>query len=192
MQYCETTNRKAIFQVQPKGLFARRRLGSRCSAAAVAGAVGDARCAPPSHCCSACCEASPDWHSGLSGGYPSLRLPRRLSGKESFCWHTSRRRRGFDRWTGDIPRRRTGQPAPVFLPGEPRGQRSPWASGHGVTQSWTWARLSAGAQADRKPEFHLNLEFVLLRTALPQAFCGKSISAQLKKEVWKEISNEMR
>lgn len=60
-----------------------------------------------------------------------------------------------------------------------------WATGHGVTQSWTWARLSAGAQADRKPEFHLNLEFVLLRTALPQAFCSKSISAQLKKEVWK-------
>ena len=34
-------------------------------------------------------------------------------------------------------------------------------------------------------QFHINLEFVLLRIALPQAFCGKSISAQLKTEVWK-------
>ena len=37
----------------------------------------------------------------------------------------------FDPWVGTIPWRRTWQPAPVFLPGELRGQRSlagysPW------------------------------------------------------------------
>ena len=39
---------------------------------------------------------------------------------------------GFDLWVGKIPWRRAWQPTPVFLPGEPHGQRSlvgysPWA-----------------------------------------------------------------
>ena len=37
----------------------------------------------------------------------------------------------FDRWVGKIPWERKWQPTPVFLPGEPHGQRSlvgysPW------------------------------------------------------------------
>ena len=40
-------------------------------------------------------------------------------------------RLGFDPWVGKIPWRRKWQPTPVFLPGEPHGQRSlegysPW------------------------------------------------------------------
>ena len=58
---------------------------------------------------------------------------------------------------------------------------SPW----GHKESDATERVSAGLQADHKPEFHTDLEFVLLRTALPEAFCGKSVSARLKKEVWK-------
>ena len=42
-------------------------------------------------------------------------------------------RPGFDPWVGKIPWRRKWQPAPVFLPGRPHGQRSlvghsPWGS----------------------------------------------------------------
>ena len=42
------------------------------------------------------------------------------------------RRPGFDPWVGKIPCRRAWQPTPVFLPGEPHGQRnlvgySPWS-----------------------------------------------------------------
>ena len=38
---------------------------------------------------------------------------------------------GFDSWVRKVPWRRTWQPTPVFLPGEPHGQRSlasnsPW------------------------------------------------------------------
>jgi len=33
-------------------------------------------------------------------------------------------RLGFNPWVGNIPRRRTWQPTPVFLPGEFHGQRS--------------------------------------------------------------------
>ena len=35
------------------------------------------------------------------------------------CW-----RPGLDPWVGKIPWRREWQPTPVFLPGEPQGQRS--------------------------------------------------------------------
>ena len=48
-------------------------------------------------------------------------IPRWLSGKESTCQY---RRPKFDPWVGKIPRRRTWQPTPVFLPGKPHGQRS--------------------------------------------------------------------
>ena len=57
------------------------------------------------------------WHM------PSLRhgLPRWLSGRESAC---QCRRQGFNPRVGKIPCRRKWQPAPVFLSGEPHGQRS--------------------------------------------------------------------
>ena len=44
-----------------------------------------------------------------------------LSGKETTC---QRRRHRFDPWVGKMPWRRKWQPAPVFLPGKPYGQRS--------------------------------------------------------------------
>ena len=44
-----------------------------------------------------------------------------LSGKESIC---QCRRYRFHPWVGKIPWRRAWQPTPVFLPGEPYGQRS--------------------------------------------------------------------
>ena len=48
-------------------------------------------------------------------------LPRELSSKESAC---QCKKCGFDPWVGNISWRRKWQPAPVFLPGEPHGQRS--------------------------------------------------------------------
>ena len=67
------------------------------------------------------------WYD-LVGGFPGG-----SDGKESTC---QCRRRGFDLWVGKIPWRRTWQPTPVFLPGEPHGQRSPAGTVHGVAKSW--------------------------------------------------------
>ena len=55
---------------------------------------------------------------------------------------------------------------------------SPW----GRRESDTTKRLSTGVRADRRPAFHINLELVPLRTALPQVFCGKSICT-IKNEI---------
>ena len=62
-----------------------------------------------------------------------------LNGKESAC---QCRRHGFSPWVWKIPWRRKWQPTPVFLPGEPHGQRSlvgyrPW----GHKESDTTERL---------------------------------------------------
>ena len=50
-----------------------------------------------------------------------LSLPWWHNGKESTC---QCRRRGFDPWSRKIPWRMEWQHTPVFLPGEPHGQRS--------------------------------------------------------------------
>ena len=57
-------------------------------------------------------------------------FPGATSGKEPVC-QPRYKRRGFNSWVGKIPWRRKWQPTPVFLPGEPHGQRSladysPW------------------------------------------------------------------
>ena len=62
----------------------------------------------------------------LFGGFPGG-----TSGTEPACQHRRLKRRGFNPWVGKIPWRRQWQPTPVFLPGEPHGQRSlvdysPW------------------------------------------------------------------
>ena len=51
-------------------------------------------------------------------------LPGGASGKEPTCQCGRHKRQGFDPWVGKIPWRRAWQPTPVFLPGEPHGQRS--------------------------------------------------------------------
>ena len=66
-------------------------------------------------------------------------LPRWCSGKEPTCQCRRHKRRGFDPWVRKIPWRRKWQPAPVFLPGEPHGQRSlvgysPWGTESDVTE----------------------------------------------------------
>ena len=51
----------------------------------------------------------------------------------------NRDRRGFNPWVRKIPWRRKWQAAPVFLPGEPPGQRSPGGyspRGHRVRHDW--------------------------------------------------------
>ena len=52
-------------------------------------------------------------------------LPSGDSGKEPTCQCRRCKKRRLNPWVGKIPwRRRTWQPTPVFLPGEPHGQRS--------------------------------------------------------------------
>ena len=58
-------------------------------------------------------------------------FPRGSVVKESYCQGRSCRRHQFDPWVQKIPWRRKWQPTPVFLPGEPHGQKglvgySPW------------------------------------------------------------------
>ena len=60
-------------------------------------------------------------------------FPGGASGREPTCQFRRHRRHGFDPWVGKIPWRRPWQPTPVFLPGEPHGQRiladfSPWGA----------------------------------------------------------------
>ena len=43
--------------------------------------------------------------------------------KEFICQRRRVNRRGFIPWVGKISQRRARQPTPVFLPGEPHGQR---------------------------------------------------------------------
>ena len=51
--------------------------------------------------------------------------------------HLQCRRPGFNPWVGKTPWRRAWQPTPVFLPGKSHGQRSWWATVHGVRKSQT-------------------------------------------------------
>ena len=74
----------------------------------------------------------------------------RYIGKESAYQYRRCRRQGFNPWVGKIPWSRKWQPTPVFLPGEPHGQRnlagfSPW--GHkesdmtevtDLSTAWIW------------------------------------------------------
>ena len=68
-------------------------------------------------------DASPSFRSLSS---PSLGLPQWLTQWARICLQCrSYRRGGFIPWVRKIPLRRTGQPTPVFLPGESHGQGSP-------------------------------------------------------------------
>ena len=54
----------------------------------------------------------------------SFSIPGGTTGKEPACQCRRCKRCRFDPWVGKIPWRRAWQPTPVFLPGEPQGQRS--------------------------------------------------------------------
>ena len=51
-------------------------------------------------------------------------FPGSTSSKEPACQCRKPKTCSFDPWVGKIPGKRTWQPTPVFLPGEPRGQRN--------------------------------------------------------------------
>ena len=51
-------------------------------------------------------------------------LARQLSGKESTCQRSRRKRCGFNPWIRKIPCRRKWQHTPEFLPGKSHRQRS--------------------------------------------------------------------
>ena len=51
-------------------------------------------------------------------------FPGGARGKEPTCQCRRQKRYGFDPWVGKIPWRRAWELTPVFLPGEPHGQRS--------------------------------------------------------------------
>ena len=57
--------------------------------------------------------------------YLFMGFPGGASGKEPICQCRRFKRYVFDPWIGKIPWKRKQQPTPVFLAGEPHGQRSP-------------------------------------------------------------------
>ena len=65
-----------------------------------------------------------------SKGPTLLRLPRYASGKKNKnkkkkpCQGRRHKRHGLDPWVWKIPWRRAQQSTPVFVPGEPHGQRN--------------------------------------------------------------------
>ena len=74
----------------------------------------------------------------LKLGSHTLGFPRWLSGKETACQCRRFKRLRFNPWVGKILWRKKWQPIPVFLPGEPHGQRSlagysPWGGKELVT-----------------------------------------------------------
>ena len=71
----------------------------------------------------------------FKAGYVLIGLPRWCSGKESSCQCRRHKRLWFDPWVGKIPWKREWQPTPAFLPGKAHGQKSCWATVHGVTKS---------------------------------------------------------
>ena len=61
------------------------------------------------------------------------------------------KRRQYNSWVGKIPRRRAWQPTPVFLPGEPHGQRSlagysPWDHKESDMTEATWHTRTVNSQ----------------------------------------------
>ena len=66
------------------------------------------------------------------------RLPSWHSGEEPAC---QCRRCRFNPWVRKPPWRRKRQPTPVFLPGESHGQKSWWATIHGVTKNQAWLSI---------------------------------------------------
>ena len=70
----------------------------------------------------------------LVGILGSLTLVDRLEDYYSGGLVQETNRHGFDPWVGKIPWRRAWQPTPILLPGESHGQRSWWATVHGVTK----------------------------------------------------------
>ena len=78
------------------------------------------------------------------------------SGKEPACQCRGRRRHRFDPRVGKIPWRRAWHPTPVFLPGEPYGQRSlagysPWGRKELDRTEMTKHSLMPDAQASALP-----------------------------------------
>ena len=56
--------------------------------------------------------------------YVCICFPGGTNGKEPACQCRRLKRRRFDPWVGKISWMRKWQPTPVFLPGDPHGQRS--------------------------------------------------------------------
>ena len=88
-----------------------------------------------------------DFKTSISQSKAFSRFPDVASDKEPTCQKRRRKRCGFCPWVRKIPWRRKWQRTPVFLPGEPRGQRSlagysPW----GRIESDATKQLSMHAQ----------------------------------------------
>ena len=74
-----------------------------------------------------------------------LGFPGGTSGKEPACQCRRHQRRGFNPWARTIPWKRALQSTPVFMPGEPHGQRS--LAGYPQRRGKGSQILSVGADA---------------------------------------------
>jgi len=67
-------------------------------------------------------------------------FPRGASGKEPACQRRRHKKLKFDPWVGKIAWRRSWQPTPVFLPGDPMDRGAWWATVHRVIKSRAWLK----------------------------------------------------
>ena len=89
-------------------------------------------------------DSKPNFPTVFRTPYSLMDFPSGTSGKEPAC-QCRCKTPGFNPWVRKIPWRRAWWPAPVFLPGESRGQRHLEGCGSkGPTKSWT--RLSSTHQ----------------------------------------------
>ena len=88
------------------------------------------------------CSSTDEWIKKMWHIYIHIYIafPGGASGKEPACQCRRRKRHGFDLWVWKIPRRRTRQLTPVFLPGESHIQRRWQATVHRVAWSQTWLK----------------------------------------------------
>ena len=90
------------------------------------------------------------------------------SGKESICQCRRLKRHRFDPWVGKIPWRRKWQPTPIFLPGEPREQRSRMGySPKGLKESDTTEHLSTSKYQHLSTTQYLTLSRITVYIFLP-------------------------
>ena len=85
------------------------------------------------------------------------------------------RRPGFDPWVGRIPWRRIWQLTPVFLSGEPHGQRSlvsysPW--GHNLTLDWETNTVTFLMILDRSAPLGLSFKLCEMEPTTLSVFVG--------------------
>ena len=112
------------------------------------------------------------------GRWRQGRLPRYCSGKESTCQCRRHKRHRFNPWVKKIPWSRKWQPAPVFLPGKFRGQRS--LAGYSPWGCKQWTLVSTSEHTRKNKHTRRQLVCSVRQPTASQQGVSFSLSKQLR------------